>query len=628
MKTIAKILVGLAILVVLMAVGTAITLQMIDADKYRPQIIEALNQQTGRTVSLGGPITFGLSWHGAILTIQDAAIGNPVWASRPVMAGIGHFELGVAIPPLLSHQLVITEFNVVNADIQLETSATDKHNWEGMGSPAYKNATSSGVQKASVPSDTPLSTVVDHFSILDSQLAIRDKDGNVTTVKIKSMIFGLDGHNTLLHVVGEFNQAPLTLNAQMGTDNLWSHTVWPLTADLAYANYRLQVQGKMSLDEKTATIDAYNVVAGSSGLHGQFSAQWGGVRPRIQGTIASDHLTAADFKPIGTGTGGDHEGASNETADPQRVFSATPLDFDGLKSIDAVFDIALSNVTLGNAGVELLTGKLELNSGRLSFPLKVGLGNSTINGGIKLDSVASPAQMSLTLATPSVDLADLLRGSGINPFLSGNAMIAVNLGSAGNSLHAFASNTNGTIVITAARGNVSAAEAGGISSSLMSFFSPQGGTNALNCLAARFIALHGMVKDNGILADTAASLISGKGGLDLGAEAIDMTLSAKPKLVNVGGLLPNLHIGGTFLNPKLGVDSSSVVQGVMGLLASGGNLGSGASDLTAPAGQNACVYTLDHMPVGNGQVYQNLTDQVTDKVKDVGGSLLKGLLGQ
>jgi AsmA family protein len=633
MKTLAKIGFFLFMLVLLGLVGVVIALQVIDTDQYRPQIIDALSKQTGRTVKLDGPIKFSLSWHGVTLSVQDAAIGNPTWASRPDMAGIGHFDLGIALLPLIDHRLVVTEFDVVNADIQLETGTNDKHNWEDMTpstAPAVKTGVPVDKKTNEVPSKNELVAIgVDHLSIQDSQLAVRDKNGKVTAIKIKSLVFGLDGNNTLLHILGEYNNDALSLNMRMGTTNLLSKTEWPFEADVIYADYRLNAKGKVSLESKSVDISPYAFSAGNSDIHGQLTAHWDGARPVVKGTLESDRLDPSDFKKVSIEESGGSVKQESNASSAQHIFSTAPLDRDGLKSIDALVDVAVAHLIVSHATLDSVKAKVDLSNGHLSIPVQAVLGTSPISGEIKLDGAASPAQLSFTLAAPAVDLADLLRASDINPFLSGKGVIAVNLGSSGDSAHALASNTSGTITITAAGGSVSSAEAGDISTGLMSMVAPKGGTNTLNCLAMRFIALHGLVKDNGILADTAASIISGKGNVDLGAETIDLTLNARTKLVNVGGLLPGLHVGGNLLAPHFGVDSSAMVQGVVGILTSGGNLGAGATDLTAPAGQNACVYTLDHTsPGGGGEVYQSLTDQVTDKVKDAGGSLLKGLFGK
>ena len=124
-----KVLIVLAGLVVLVIAALGIAILTFDINTYRPQITDVLGKQMGRAVTLGGPLKLDLSWHGVALSVQDAAIANPSWASRPVMAGIGRFQLGLALMPLFSHQISVTDLQIENADILLESASGDRHNW-------------------------------------------------------------------------------------------------------------------------------------------------------------------------------------------------------------------------------------------------------------------------------------------------------------------------------------------------------------------------------------------------------------------------------------------------------------------------------------------------------------------
>jgi AsmA family protein len=153
--------------------------------------------------------------------------------------------------------------------------------------------------------------------------------------------------------------------------------------------------------------------------------------------------------------------------------------------------------------------------------------------------------------------------------------------------------------------------------------------STLNCLAARFIAKGGVLHDNGILIDSAASTVLGKGQVNLGGENIAMSLHARSKLVDIGGLIPSMYIGGSLKDPSYSVNASGVLKNVVSTLMEGNPdiISSNVPEIqAAPAGQNACVYTLEH-PKKAAPVGAAVTDSVSKATSAI-NSLVKGLLGQ
>jgi hypothetical protein len=145
------------------------------------------------------------------------------------------------------------------------------------------------------------------------------------------------------------------------------------------------------------------------------------------------------------------------------------------------------------------------------------------------------------------------------------------------------------------------------------------------------MATDGVVNENGMLADTTATTIAGQGGINLGAETISLLLRARTKLVNVGGVLPPLKIGGSLSKPSFSVDPTAVVQTVVGILSTGLMKGD-VPDMQSQAGQNSCVYTLDHpkasSPSSPADIVKGAGGKTGQQINDVGSKLLKGLFGQ
>lgn len=627
-----KIILGLVGFVFLLIAGLAVAILTFDVDKLRPQLVELLSKQTGRHVKLGGPIKFGLSPNGASLTIQDAAIGNPSWASRSDLAGIGHFELGIALMPLLTHELVITKLDIANADIQLESSNDNKHNWEMAITQKGKAEDKSS---ASV-SGKAITLRLDHITITDSQLALRDASGTLTKFQTAKLTYGITHGGVAVHFDGKYNNAPITLDVQTDTDDLLANKAFGFDVALAYAPFTVKAKGDANLAQKLIKLDSYGITAGSSDLSGKMSVAYGGEHPSLKGTVNSAGLNPADFKT--PATEGNEGAPTSQGGNPAgRVFSDALLPFNTLKTVDADLDVNLASVALGNAVLNSVAAKIDLQNGILNAPVKASLGKNIVGGVIKANGASKPPQISIAMSAPNVDMADMLLTIGAPAFLSGSARAEFVFNSSGYSMHNLAGGANGVLNIIASGGTVSSSDAAGLSSGLMQLFAPKGGNNALNCLVARFNINNGVMRDNGILIDSIATGIAGHGNFNLGLETINMQLHAKPKIVNVGGVLPPVEVSGTFAHPSVAIDSVNVIQNVVGVLASGDLSGvvsnSNVPDLLpAPAGQNACLYTLDHPAArtatgSNAPLLPGAAGGV-QRIKDLGGQLLKGLLNQ
>lgn len=629
-----KLLLVLSAFAGLLVLAGFLSLMTINSSGYRNDIAAVLSKQLGRTVELNGPIKMGLSPHGLTLVVHDVAIANPAWASRPQMAKIGRLELGIELLPLLHRQLVITDFNIDNADIQLENGGKGQHNWE-----LHPDENGKPMQKSSLPESnkvtagTPQAAIMLHNILIEnSQIALRGREGGMTVFRVDKLALGPEGRGLVLNFNGNYNDTPIILNLKTDTADLFANAIWPYDADLTFGDYRLTARGHVNYGGKIFELNPYELTSGDTSLHGQISVSFNGGRPQALGTLIGDTLDPADFKSIGQKETAAAPPTANSAAPPapHYVISDTPLDLDALKAADAAIDITIAELPLRHETLRQVTGKLTLDNGRLLLsPFKVMLGASAVQGQIKLDASALPAQYLISLHAPEVDLSDLFHLWGLESFLSGKADADVELAGAGHSLHEFASTTGGQINLTADGGTVSDAAADQISSALAELVSP-GATNghsSMNCLAARFIAKDGLVHDNGALLDTGTTIISGSGGFNLRDETIDLILRARPKIAGAGDLVPPLQIGGTFAHPRFTLDTSGTLQNLVGFLSLGA-VSSGIPDITAEAGQNACVYTLDHpqasQPSNQGAVQKALS-KARDKIRDLSGKLLNGI---
>ena len=120
---------SLAGLVGLVIVGGVVFALSFDPDRYKPQVVAAVKQATGRDLTLQGHIRLALSLQ-PTLTVQGVSFANPPGFSRPEMATLERLDVKLALIPLLSHRVEIDRLVLVKPDIILETNAQGQPNWQ------------------------------------------------------------------------------------------------------------------------------------------------------------------------------------------------------------------------------------------------------------------------------------------------------------------------------------------------------------------------------------------------------------------------------------------------------------------------------------------------------------------
>lgn len=127
-----------AALIVLPLAGLGIGLAMLDPDAIKVRLAAIVLRQTGRTLSLNGPLRIGWSFW-PTLQVNDVTLANLPGGSRPDMARAERIEAQISLPALLRHQLEIVKLTLVGPNILFE-QVGDQPNWVFQASAAPKAA--------------------------------------------------------------------------------------------------------------------------------------------------------------------------------------------------------------------------------------------------------------------------------------------------------------------------------------------------------------------------------------------------------------------------------------------------------------------------------------------------------
>ena len=134
-----------AVVAVVLAVGFIIW--TLNSDRVKRLVVDAVQQATGRTLTVAGATRFTLSWSPTV-SMEDVALANPPGFSRPNMVTVARVEVGLALLPLLQHRVEVDHVTLVRPDILLETNADGSRNWQFSREPTAASGATAAARAA------------------------------------------------------------------------------------------------------------------------------------------------------------------------------------------------------------------------------------------------------------------------------------------------------------------------------------------------------------------------------------------------------------------------------------------------------------------------------------------------
>ncbi|MEA3241051.1 MAG: AsmA family protein, partial [Pseudomonadota bacterium] len=175
MKIIKWAVLGIGVLLALCIAAAIIVPQVVDVQKFKPQIEKMASETTGRTVTLGGEIKLSLfPWVG--VSLADLHLGNPSEFKENDLLTVKSFEFRVKLLPLLAKDIQVKKLLLDGARVSLEKLKDGRGNWEGIGKSDNKAVVQS---EKKTPTQTsaglPIkSLAVGEFAITNSLLRFED----------------------------------------------------------------------------------------------------------------------------------------------------------------------------------------------------------------------------------------------------------------------------------------------------------------------------------------------------------------------------------------------------------------------------------------------------------------------
>ncbi|WP_420431811.1 AsmA family protein [Hyphobacterium sp.] len=645
---------------------------------YRDQAQQAASENLGREVTLAGEVSLRILPRVQI-EAHNVTIANAEGFGEAPFAEMEEMRVGVQLWPLLSRNVVIEEFVLIEPTIRLEQRG-NRNNWTlGRAEPSAAPVTASGEwlrQPGALPFEASLGDIriVDGFISYADGSQTREIDGLDLTIHMPGLDEPLeiegelsaDGEAMTLaarlgSLRGFFEGEEVDARLDLGGDliDLGFDGVIPAGETLRYdgrlsveipsirdlANFagsplppgdslqRFAFTGQLRGGLSDVSLNA----SGSGGrirldditATGRVAVNLSGARPAISGALDVPDLDVTRYIPVAPDTEASASGVppwSRETinlsalgvADADLSLTVGRLQVQAIEISDAALDVDLAN------------SRLDVNLTRITLYEGAGTARFVANGRTATPSFRVTADLQSVAAGPLLEAAagfDRLTGTGrirIDLLTSGGSQDAVMNALNGNGNFAFADGAiRGVNVAQAIRG---------IESALTNRRLPDGFGESeetdFTALEGSFGVSNGIARNSDLILLSPLVRVDGSGTVDIGGQTMDYRL--RPQAVasiegqggdrDLRGVVVPIVIRGTFSDPSVGIDWDVVGRALLQGTVQGVITGQDPEDALRNAIGSALGLGGDDGADDNGDGNQ-------EEPSDPAERLLRGLLG-
>ncbi len=571
-----------AAVIIALFITINIILLSYDYNKFKPRITGIVKEYTGRELTLAGDIDLGIGLY-PTLEVEDIALQNATWGSRPKMITVKRAEVQVGLLALLLGNISIERIFLIEPDYIVEINKTGKSNMEF---DTQQKPASEAHKKESEDSVLALFGFKE-ISVKNGKLTIHDHRDNTTDVlfleKYTRQAAGFKSDSEM-EFTGSYNDIPIKVQGKIGPlDHIFDPAEkWDLDLLTEAFDTEVRITGSIQDVRKPAGIDVKisargddlarfekiagkplpvkgpfivsgrlvaptleNIEAsdiliqlGESKMQGSAAVDQSAKKPRIAAKLISEIL---DLRPIlaqaEQKAGGSGEKAPKPEKKPDKIFPNTPLELGGLQAVDATIDLQIKQMLLPNLALDNFKAMAILEDGHLTInPLVADFGGGRLNSHLDLLAKGRQATVSVKIDAKKLGLGEMLRKLQISDDMDGTLDLDINLKGQGNSLAALMAGLNGDFIVTLIEGkmpvkylNLVGAD---LTSSLTRLLNPFGekiDQAHINCAVCDFNIKDGMATSDIIMIDDPRKTLISKGTINLKTEALDFDILTKPK---------------------------------------------------------------------------------------------------
>ena len=584
----------------IIVIAAVIFFATLDANRAKGYISAAVSKATGRQLTIGGDLQVDFGWISRLRASQ-IQFENASWSKYPQMTEVGLVDVQLDVWQLLSKfRLVLPSITVSQPKVILEKNADGAANWEFQAAPA--------VTEPAVPQKRTEFPIIEKVVIEDGTFLFNNQQTN-TQLELKltqAEAAGFLEEPVKLKVKGTYQKLPLSLSLDGGSyENLRSSKdPYPLQINVGVGKLKVNINGNLTeplaMKGEDVTLDVqgddmanlfplirlvfpstppyrlkghlkhegqvwsfsnFSGRVGDSDLSGTIRVDTEPKRPAMKADLVSNLV---DFKDLAGFIGGKPASGSDETASDEqekqaaatkeesdRIFPDQPYDLERLRAMDADVRLRAKRILAPNLPIDDLDAKLSLSDGVLKFnPTVLGVANGRIEIYSTFDGSKQPSKVNIDARLRQLDLKRFLKSEFAQKTIGpiGGRIVLSGTGQSFRDLMATAS------------GNTFVMMSGGEISELLVRLAGLNVARALGVLVrgdkpipirCALLDLQGTDGQMGVqtlVFDTANSIISGEGKIDLRDEKLDIMLTPVPKDFSPLSLRSYIRVNGTLKN--------------------------------------------------------------------------------
>ena len=583
---------GITLVALLTAV--LVTLYFLDWNQMRGPIGRYLSHRSGREVRLDGNLSVKLFSFQPSIDAARVIVGNPSWLAGPESksdhaaphaASVDRIRIELRLMPLLRGRLILPLVQITRPDIYLLREESGRTNWDGGNSK----------QAFRLPP-------IRRFQITDGHIRIDDAvrklhfTGTVSSEESRNggrAAFTLKGDGSLNknRFLADVSGGPL-LNVDESRPYKFSadvragatHAVidGAITKPFHFDRFtaRIDVSGptlsdlyfmtglvlpntpayRMTLTAVRQSSTAYrlngiNASMGGTDLQGDLAVDSSKEIPLLTGQMASRVLV---FEDLGTLVGG----GKRAPAQSKYLLPETALHTERLRQSNAEVDYRADSIKSRDFPLTGLSTHISVQGGVLTLkPLSFNFTQGKLGGSLKIDGRKDIPVSTVDARITDLKAENFIKGSDkpIQGTLEARAVVT----GAGKSVHAAASNANGTFTAVVPSGGMrhSLAEWTGVDvlTALSLNLAGDNSNTNLRCAVAGFQVKDGVLASRQFVIDTDPVRVDGSGTINLRDETMNLQLQGKPKHFQLVRLRAPITVRGSLAHPELGVKAGAAL---------------------------------------------------------------------
>jgi AsmA protein len=619
-----KFFIALLVIVVLLGAGAYAASRMVSVDKIKVMAQKAVHDKTGRDLAIGDAHL--MLWPSIGVRLTDVSLSNPSWAKEKKMAQLAELDVNLALRPLLRKKIEVKNFEIKKPVINLEVAADGRKSWAFTpAAPAGKPAAGQQGQTAESGGDTAgglpegVTLTMGKFLIQGGQFSYDDAQSKkhytaknlslaITWPDMQSrfqmdgamdyngkrvnLVVSLDKPMDLINgktSPGEVNFDTDQFKAAMKGTLAGSGTMLDGTVDakidslddlLAWAGQpaaqalpiaKLAFSSKTQITKDMLKLTDAHLTLDDIKADGNVQVKYGSAVPAIIARLSVnklnlDRFTGGAVKP------GEAPAKTGATATGQTAWDDTPIDFGGLKAVNADLVLKTDGFSLKGADVGPCTLTVNLQDGVLDFnSTQASLfgGTFSSNLGINAARPAAPS-MSFVFKMAGVQAQPVLATFANFKKLSGAADANVSVTSSGTSQKAIIGNLAGTGDVVFRNGALEGIDLVNIAQlvqkRLDSMGVGAGKTNFVD-MGGTFVIANGVAVNNDFKMKGPLVQATGAGNVDLPQKQVTYrvlpVLTASSAVEGASGITIPVDIYGPFNKIKIKPDYKSVIKNAL-----------------------------------------------------------------